>query len=126
MDWAVDGLETAVRFSFGRLDGLDDRATTFDGDLALSSIHKKHDTALALVISCDDFDLIAFFDVCLDAAHGNEILEIRPSKNFGCERDDLHERTLTEFTGHRSKDPSAAWVVIFVNDDDCIGIETQH
>jgi hypothetical protein len=124
MDRTVDGLEAAVRLCFSWLDGLDDRATTFDGDLAFCSIYKEHDTALALVISCDDFDLIAFFDVCLDAAHGNEMVEISSLENFGCKRNDLHERALAELTGHGSKDPSATRVVIFVNDDDCVRVET--
>lgn len=70
MDGAVDGLETAIRLGFGRLGGLDDGAATFDGDLALGGIHQEHGSALALVVACDDFDLIALFDVGLDAAHG--------------------------------------------------------
>lgn len=70
MDGAVDGLETAVGIGFGGLGGLDDGAAAFDGDLALGGVHEQHGSALALVVACDDFDLVTFFDVRLDAAHG--------------------------------------------------------
>jgi hypothetical protein len=69
MDWAVDGLDATVWLSFSAFDGLLDWAAAFDDDLVFGSLHKKHGSALALVIACNDFDLIAFFDVGLDAAH---------------------------------------------------------
>ena len=68
MNGAVDGLET-TGVAFCRFDSFDNRAATFDGDFTLGSIYKQHGAALALMIACDDFYLIAFFDVRLDAAH---------------------------------------------------------
>ena len=73
MDRTVDGLET-TGIGFGGFDSLDNWATAFDGDFALGSIHKEHGAALAFMITCDDFDLIAFFDVGLDAAHEIKIV----------------------------------------------------
>ena len=71
MNGTVDGLET-TRVTLCGFESLDDWAATFDGDFTLGSVHKEHSSALALVISCNDFDLIAFFDVRLDAAHENK------------------------------------------------------
>lgn len=69
MDGTVDGFDATVRFGFGGLDGFLDRATAFDDDLALGGVHEEHGAALTFVIACDDFDLVTFFDVGLDAAH---------------------------------------------------------
>ncbi len=69
MHWAIDGFDTAVWLSFGGFESLLDRTAAFDDDFALGSIHKEHGAALTFVIACDDFDLVAFFDVRLDTAH---------------------------------------------------------
>lgn len=69
MDRPIDGLQTAIGIGFCGLGGLGHWASAFDDDFALRGIHKEHGAALAFVIACDDFDLIAFFDVGLDAAH---------------------------------------------------------
>ena len=72
MHWAIDGFDTAVWLSFGGFESLLDRAAAFDDDFALRGIHEEHGAALTFVIACDDFDLVAFFDVRLDTAHEME------------------------------------------------------
>jgi len=47
------------------------------------------------------------------------------SENLRCERNDLHERTLTKFTSHRAEDPGTTWVVVLVDDHNSVGIETE-
>jgi hypothetical protein len=46
-----------------------DWTAAFDDDAAFFGVHEEHGTALPFVIACDDFDLVTFFDVGLDAAH---------------------------------------------------------
>ena len=41
------------------------QVTAFDDDLAFDAINGKHGAALALVVSGDDLDLVAFLDVSL-------------------------------------------------------------
>ena len=69
MDRAIDGFDTTGGLSFGAFDSLLNGAAAFDDDLVFRSLHKEHGAALTFVIACNDFDLIAFFDVGLDAAH---------------------------------------------------------
>ena len=71
VDGAVDGFDTAAGIGFGGFGGLFDRAAAFDDDLAFGSIDEQHGAALALVVTGGDFDVVAFFDVGLDAAHGD-------------------------------------------------------
>jgi len=68
MDRTVNGFNT-TGVIFGCLNGFLDGTAAFDDDAALFGVHLEHGTALAFVIACDDFDLVTFFDVGLDAAH---------------------------------------------------------
>ena len=45
-----------------------DRAPTFDNHLAFHGVDAEDGTLFAFMVTGDDFDLVAFFDVCLDAA----------------------------------------------------------
>ena len=125
MDGGIDGFDTAIWIRFGTANGLLDRATTFDNDLAFDGVDAEDGALFAFVVTGDDFDLVAFFDVCLDAAHESGIVRIR-LENLGCEGDNLHELFFTKFTSHRSEDTSAAWVIVFVDDDDGVGIEAKN
>ncbi len=101
--------------------GFLDRAAAFDDDLALGGIDQQHGAALAFVVAGDDFDLVAFFDVGLDAAHGDENgwrLGTGGSEHLGGEGDDFHERLFAEFAGDGAEDPGAARVVVLVDEHD--------
>lgn len=99
-----------------------DGATSFDNNLAFGRVDAEDGAFFALVVTGDDFDLVAFFDVCLDGAHGKML---RGLENLWCEGDDLHELLFTELTGDGAEDPGAAWVIILVDDDDGVRIKTK-
>lgn len=65
MDWAVDFEQATIRMFIGTLGGLDHLAGTFDDNLAFASVYRDDGTALAFVVAGNDFDFVAFFDVCL-------------------------------------------------------------
>jgi hypothetical protein len=67
MDGCIDGFDAAIWIRFGTTNCLLDSATTFDNDLAFDRIDTKDSAFFAFVVTGDDFDLVAFFDVCLDA-----------------------------------------------------------
>lgn len=69
MDGGVDGFDAAIWIRFGTANGFLNRAATFDNDLAFDGVDAEDDALFAFVVTGDDFDLVAFFDVCLDAAH---------------------------------------------------------
>ncbi len=71
MDGTVDGLDATGRIGLSGLGRLFDRSAAFDDDTALGGVHEQHGAALAFVVAGDDFDFVAFFDVGLDAAHGD-------------------------------------------------------
>ena len=125
MDGSVDGFDTAIWIGFGTANGFLNRAATLDNDLAFGGVDAKDGALFAFVVTGDDFDLVAFFDVCLDAAHESGIVRIG-LENLGCEGDDLHELFFTKLTCNRSEDTGAAWVVVFVDDDDGVGVEAKH
>jgi hypothetical protein len=125
MDGCIDGFDAAIWIRFGTANGFLNRATTFDNDLAFNGVDAKDGALFAFVVTGDNFDLVAFFDVCLDAAHESGIVRIG-LENLGREGDDLHELFFTKFTSHGSEDPSAAWVVVFVDDDDGVRIEAKN
>lgn len=125
MDGCVDGFDAAIGIRFGTANCLLDSATTFDNDLALDGVDAEDGALFAFVVTGDDFDLVAFFDVCLDAAHESGIVGIG-LENLGCEGDDLHELFFTKFTGNGSEDTGAAWVVVFVDDDNGVGVEAKN
>jgi len=124
MDGSVDGFDAAIGIRFGTANGLLNRAATFDDDLALEGVDAKDCALFAFVVAGDDFDLVAFFDVCLDAAHESGIVGIG-LENLWSEGDDLHELFFTKFTGNRSEDSGASWVVVLVDDNDGVGVEAQ-
>ena len=46
-------------------------------------------------------------------------------EDFGCEGDDFHEAIFTKLAGDWAEDAGAAGVVVFIDDDDGIGIEAE-
>jgi hypothetical protein len=131
MDGSVDGFDTPIWIGFGTANGFLNRTATLDNDLAFSRVDAKDGALFAFVVTGDDFDLVAFFDVCLDAAHERKrdwILEIRDwvLENLWCEGDDLHELFFTKLTSDGSEDTGAARVVVLVDDDDGVGVETKN
>ena len=71
VDGAIDGFDATGGIGFGGFGGFFDRAGAFDDDLAFGGIDEQDGSALAFVVAGGDFYLIAFFDVGLDAAHGD-------------------------------------------------------
>ena len=83
MDRCVDRLDAAIWIGFGTADGFLDGAATFDDDLAFRSIDAENGALFAFVVAGDDFDLVAFFDVCLDGAHWKTDLKVREPRERG-------------------------------------------
>lgn len=76
MDWAVNLIEAAIWIGFSCFGGFRDLAHAFDNHLTFGCLDQQHGAALAFVVTSNDFDLVAFFDVGLDAAHGNKKLNV--------------------------------------------------
>lgn len=76
MDWRINRLDAAIWLGFSTGDCLLDCATAFDDDLAFYSVDTEDGTFFAFVITGNDTDLVALFDVCLDGAHGRYVLGI--------------------------------------------------
>jgi hypothetical protein len=130
MDGAVDGFDTAVRILFGTLYSFLDRASAFDDDLAFSGVDERDDAPLAFVIAGDDLYFIAFFDVCLNAAHRNKNIEYWSRsgavlEDLGRQGNNFHKLFFAELTSDGSEDAGSAWIVVFVDDDDRVRIEAE-
>ena len=74
MDGCVDGFD-ATFVALGGAGCLLDGAATLDGDLAFGGVDAEDFAFFAFVIASDDADFIALFDMCLDAAHGENLLD---------------------------------------------------
>ena len=122
MDGSVDGLDAAIGVGFRTTDCLLDSAAAFDDDLAFGSVDAEDRAFFAFVVTGNDADLVALFDVCLDGAHKRKFLGL---ENLGCEGNDLHELFFTKFACNRSEDAGAARVVVFVDQNDGVRIETE-
>jgi len=84
----------------------------------------KHFAGGSTMVAGNDFNLIAFGDMCFDstAIHG----ETRRLEDFRCERDDLHEVLVTQFTRNWPEDPGAFGLTVVVDDDHRIAVETEN
>jgi hypothetical protein len=125
MDRRVDGFDTTFLVRFCGANCLLNGTAAFDKDLALFSIDAEDGAFFAFVVTGYDFDLVAFFDVCLDVTHESGKVGMG-LENLWSEGYDLHELFFTKFTSDGSEDAGAARVVILIDDNDGVGIETEH
>lgn len=93
-----------------------DHANPFNEDMLFLADDFQDFPGGTLEVSGDDFYDIAAFDVKF-------LLHL---ENLRGERNNLHEVFLAKFAGNRSEDTGAAWVLIFINNDDRVAVEAKN